>query len=375
MVLAEAFWVRNRHERADEHRAHAMALLGDGQPTRSRAWVLSRVAMRAFLSGEVQRASKVAQQAYEVADQTGAMEILAESLSMWATTRMHLGDASGLEDIERSVELASASGALGPLTRALNNLSAVHQELGDLETGYRIRIQAAETAAQLGSEPMVRWGQGVLVDHRYRHGDWDEAQRDADDFLARVKGGSPHVIAWQVFAIRAELRLAKDDVAGAIADAERALELGRSVGELQALGFTLAGCAHVFALADERARAAALAHDLIDRLRSGLRMQFAVINLPAFASAALRLGLSVELMDALAGYPDSRWLEAVRTYLTSDFAAAAELLALAGDRPDEAEARSRAGDAVNLGRALDFWRSMGATRYVHETESQLAALT
>ena len=42
-----------------------------------------------------------------------------------------------------------------------------------------------------------------------------EAQRDADDFLEPVEAGTPHVVAWQVFAIRAELRLARGDAAGA----------------------------------------------------------------------------------------------------------------------------------------------------------------
>jgi tetratricopeptide (TPR) repeat protein len=224
----------------------------------------------------------------------------------------------------------------------------------------------------------------VLTDHRYRRGNWDEAHRDADNFLAGVEAGRTHALAFQVFALRAELRLAKDDVAGAMADAERALAAGRANAEVQATSFTLASCAHVFALASHTERAAVLAHELLESLRRGVRMQFAVINLPAFASAAVRLGLRGELVDALAGYPESRWTEAVAAYLAGDFAAAAEILDQAGGKPDAAEARLRAAEQLaalgrrdeadeQLERALAFWRSVGATRYIREAESLLTA--
>jgi ribosomal protein S18 acetylase RimI-like enzyme len=297
--------------------------------------------------------------------------------------RVTAGDATGIEDLERSIELASASGALGTLARVLNSLAVAYQILGDLELGYRLRLEGAEAAERLGSESLRRWFQGVLIDHRFRRGDWDEAHRDADEFLAHVEAGSPHAGAWQVFAIRAELRLAKRDSAGALADAEQALAAGRAVGEVQTVSFVLAACAHVFALASERDRASGLAHELIELLRRGV-MQFADINLPAFASAAVRLGIGDELVDALAGHPQSRWTDAVRAYVAGNFVAAAEILGQAGARPDEAEARLRAAErhtaeghrvavGAQLEQALSFYRSVGAIRYVREAEVLLAA--
>jgi hypothetical protein len=55
-------------------------------------------------------------------------------------------------------------------------------------------------------------------------------------------------------------------------------------------------------------------------------MQFAVINLPTFAAAAVRLDLAQELLAALADHLETPWTEAVRAYARSDFAAAAEIL-------------------------------------------------
>ena len=113
-------------------------------------------------------------------------------------------------------------------------------------------------------------------------------------------------------------------------------------------------------------------------------MQFAVINLPMFAAAAVRLGLGEALFDALGTHPETRWSEATRAYVAGDFVAAAEILGRIGARPDEAEARFRAGEQLaaegrmaeaheQLRQALEFYRSVGATRYVRAGEALLAA--
>jgi thioredoxin-like negative regulator of GroEL len=114
-------------------------------------------------------------------------------------------------------------------------------------------------------------------------------------------------------------------------------------------------------------------------------MQFAVVNLPMLACAVLRLGLTDEVVDALASHPESPWTEAARAYLDHDFAGAAEILARTGAKPDEAEARLRAAERLvaegrrseadeELARALDFYRSVGATRYLREGNALRAAL-
>ena len=374
MLIGQSFWIQGRRGLADECSERAAALLGEGPPTKSRAWVLTRLAMRAFLTGKEARAVQLASESRNVSERIGWGEGLSDAFNLLGSIRVASGDAGGVEDIEQSVELAEASGALALITRVVNNLAVAHQELGDLEHAYSLRLEAARVAERLGSGSITRWYQGVLVDHRYRRGDWAEAYRDADDFLGQVEAGSPNVVAWQVFAVRAELRLAKGNSAGAVADAAQALAVGRENAELQAVNFVLPACAHVFAFAAARERAVELAHELLDSLRAGARMQFAVVNLPAFACAAVRLGLGDELVDALTGHPESRWTEAVRAYVAGDFVHAADLLAEAGARPDEAEARLRAG-GEHVERALEFYRSVGATRYIREAEALLAAST
>jgi tetratricopeptide (TPR) repeat protein len=293
---------------------------------------------------------------------------------------VHRGDAGGIRDIERGIEIASSSGSLAVLARVVNVLAVSYQVLGDLERGYRVRLEGAEVAERLGFEPLTRWFAGVLVDHHYRRGEWDEVQRGVDEFMARIESGSPHVLMWQVLAVRAELHLARGEVSGAVADAEKALEAARAVGEVQSLNYTLTMCTHIFALASEEQRALELAHELLGSVKQGNLMQFAVINLPAFAQAAVRLSLGEQLLDALASQPKSRWTEAVEAYVAGDYLTAADILAQAGTRVDEAEARLRAAEQLaaagnraeadeQRGLAAAFYRSVGATRYLEEAEA------
>jgi tetratricopeptide (TPR) repeat protein len=206
----------------------------------------------------------------------------------------------------------------------------------------------------------------------------------ADEFIAAIEAGAPHYSAWQVYAVRAEIRLAWGDPGAAIRDAESALAAGRTVADPQAVYFVLAACAHVLSLASGRGRAVPLARELLEALSRGVGMQFAVINLPSFASAVLRLDLAQKLVDALADHLQTPWTETVRAYAQGDFVAAAEILQRTGSRPEEAEARLQAAEQLiaegrraeadeQLQQALEFYRSVGATHYVRECEALLAA--
>ena len=109
-------------------------------------------------------------------------------------------------------------------------------------------------------------------------------------------------------------------------------------------------------------------------------MQFAVVNLPAFTSAAVRIGLADELRDALTGHVESAWTEVAHAYGSRDFAKAADTLETIGTKPDAAEARLWAArEHARTGRpkeaneqlelALAFYRSVDATSFVRECEA------
>jgi thioredoxin-like negative regulator of GroEL len=96
------------------------------------------------------------------------------------------------------------------------------------------------------------------------------------------------------------------------------------------------------------------------------------------------LGRGDDLLSATEAAPRTRWIEAARLYASGEFAGAAELYGQIGSAVDEADARLRAAEQLaeagrreeaeaQLERALTFYRSVGATRYVREGEDLLAA--
>ena len=104
----------------------------------------------------------------------------------------------------------------------------------------------------------------------------------------------------------------------------------------------------------------------------------------ALAAADLRRG--GDIAPSLAAARPTPWVEAARAIGEGDFIGAAELYARIGSRPDEAFARLRAGEsppggavspqtADELTRALEFFRSVAAVRYVSEGERLTTALS
>ncbi len=80
----------------------------------------------------------------------------------------------------------------------------------------------------------------------------------------------------------------------------------------------------------------------------------------------------------------TRWTVATRAVVRGEYAEAAELFAEIRTRPHEAYARLRAAEKLiaadqrteaddQLSRALAFFRSVGATRYLREAEALLSA--
>ena len=69
----------------------------------------------------------------------------------------------------------------------------------------------------------------------------------------------------------------------------------------------------------------------------------------------------------------TRWLDAAELVASGEFSAAADVYAEMGTLSDEADARLRSGRESEIRQALQFYRSVGATRYIEEGEALLAA--
>jgi hypothetical protein len=381
MLLSQAHWIRGEHELSAVHTKRAAALLEGAEPTRSAAWVVLRLASRAsIVDGDRARSNELAAQGLALAEQLDWSDGVSEALNLRGMNRAELGDVGGLADLERSVEIAASSGALNALSRAYNNLGTQYSTLGDLHRGYALRLEGAKVAERVGSTSEKQWFLGVLTERPYRTGDWDESLRMCAEFLAVVDAGEPHYVSWQVLARRAGIHMARNDATSATADAGRALELITDITDPQARYFTNALCAHVYAGLSRGADATRLTREVLDDLLRGVGMSFASVALPDLASTALRLGMLTELDSALEDHVPNPWIEAVHQYAAGDFVAAADLLAEIGSKPEEAEARLHAAEQLaaagrdeeageQVRQAIAFFRSVGATHYLDESES------
>jgi class 3 adenylate cyclase len=384
-LLASGFWMQGRDDLAAEHADRAANLVESAAPSRSTASVILRLASRAAIGhGDWTASLELASQGLALAERLEWPEGVSVALGLRGSNRVELGDRGGLEDMERSIELAASAGALGRLSTAYNNLSTMYGILGELDRGYELRLEGARVAEQISSPAQARWFLGVLSEYPYRRGEWDEALRMVDEFLAPVDAGEPHYVSWQVLARRTEIRLARGATAAAVEDAERALSLVAAIPDPQARYFTNAICAHVFTALSKREDGIRLVQEVLDDLRRGIGLSFASIALPSLASAALSLGLLPDLVAALEQHVENPWIEVVRRYGAGELVAAADLLGRIGSKPEEAEARLHAaaqlrGDGRDaeageqLQQALSFWRSVDATFYLAEGEELLTA--
>ena len=213
---------------------------------------------------------------------------------------------------------------------------------------------------------------------------WDDCVRLADVFIAECEAGAPHTLQASVHCHRGSIRLARDDMEGAVEDAERALELARGVQQPDRVFQSLAFAVRAFAAsgAIERARELASEFDFHHAWRQtpaagvvlhplrlgGVGSRFHGRAGPAAGGSEAADEVdrrdAVDLGWRLLREPPSssqRWKRG-RTRRTRDCARPSRSL--------PTEQRTEADE--QLAKALVFFRSVGATRYMREAEALLS---
>jgi len=272
------------------------------------------------------------------------------------------------------------------MLRGHNNLTAVYILQGDLVQSRAAQDRTVELAKHFGHRGHVRFIEaGAAVANRYMAGEWDDALERAESVIAHAEAGARFYQLAGMHAFRGLIRLARGDADGAESDAELTVELVRPVKDPQALFPDLAMGAAIFLSVGNQSRAGQTLAEAVAGLRELHRLGFAVIYLPLQAWVAVTLGRASDLVEVIEPEPfRSPWLRASLAVASRDFLAAADLLGGMGIVSDEAFFRLRAADQLvdegrraeadeQLMRALAFYRSVGATRYVREGEALLAA--
>jgi tetratricopeptide (TPR) repeat protein len=381
--LCEITWIAGESDKMAAHLAQAREL-AEGLPrNRARARVVSNASRFAMLASRDEEAIELAQEAIEMADELGFLEIKAAALNNYGTARANLHDLGGLDVLREAIELADEIEAPFESTRARGNMAAQLWQLGELQSAYDLWFEAAETSHRYGQTGFARWFDGILCPHSYALGDWQGARGRIDAFLAAVEAAGSHYLAGECFTVRARLKLALDDVDGAIRDAERAVELTRRARDPQNLYPTLANAAVVFGETGDTERAAALVEGFVDAVPGGA-LGYAAVFLHVLAWTVAGSDRADELAGAIGSDASFPWARAALAYLRGDVVAAADVCGAMGAVTEEAHDRLAAAKLLaadghraeadeQLYRALAFYRSVGASRYVREGEALLAA--
>jgi class 3 adenylate cyclase/tetratricopeptide (TPR) repeat protein len=380
--LARLFQTRGEVTAAYDYIDQALGLVEGLPQSAAKAEVLVYRSTLHLMASEFQQAIRLAREALPMVELLDLDALRSRALNTIGTSRVSMGDADGLSDIEHAIELARAADAFDYLHQAYNNLRFSQFNLGRLEDAAETLEAYRETVEHAGTEFERRFLQAEEAGEDFVHGRWDDALERVGAFLDEAEAGSPHYLEPRSRAMRASIRLARGDADGALSDSERGAEAARRALDPQAMAPALCGHAAVLLAAGRRDEADLLASELLQvpAVVEGLTDNGAVID---FAWLLRDLGRQGEFQAALEDVPPLPWFEAAAAIASGDFARAAEILSEIGFRPGEAYTRLRAAEALvqvrlareaeaELERALTFYRSVGATRYVRQGEALMA---
>jgi tetratricopeptide (TPR) repeat protein len=376
-------WYRGEREKAMPHFERAAVLIEDAPRSRVKADVLTDMARFAMLDDQDAKAFELGREALLMAEEFGLDGVRARILNTLGVVRVRLGDREGVADIEQSIE-TTAIGSPERL-RGFINLGTMLLDLGDdIRRSGELHAEGLREAERAGAIGPVRWLRAELFVNEYLTGRWNDAFAHVDEFLAEAETLERHYMNVAGYWVRALIRLARGDESGGLADAERALSLGRDAQDPQVLFPTIAYYSTALFETGRRSEGAALVDEVLGLIRSngtGLGGEWFV----SLSTAAVAADRGADLKPLLeAATLQTPWVRAALAHLAGEPAKAADILGEIDAVPHEAFARLRAGEAlveagrrveadVQLERALGFYRSVGATMYIRRAEALFAA--
>jgi len=381
-LIANSTWRLGRGEEAREHFDRGAAMIEDRPPSVEVAQGKGFLATYLMVTSQSREAIRVGREALAIAEQVGAEDIRAQTLNSVGTARVDLGDLGGFDDIQRSIEVSEANNLPFHVSRGYVNLGVSSFLAGDVRRALEAHQRGFEIVTRYGLESGIIWTKAEVAFDLFMLGRWDEALEIVDAEIARMEAGAPHYIEVQHRQTRARMRLGRGDPEGALADADRGVEVGRNAQDLQALMPTLAERARILFQLGRREEAAAAIDEVLGSIDPEPAMGWAWWIVPA-AVVLSGTGRASKIL-ALGGEElPSGWIQAARRWAMGDLSGAADLFDEMGSAGDEAAARTAEADRLItqgkrpdaepfLSRALELYRMMGATAFIQEAERLLA---
>jgi predicted ATPase/class 3 adenylate cyclase len=379
VALADVLhFTEGRSHEAAETVDQAVTLLADDPPSPAKAAALANQARFYGIADEMDTASRLAEEALELAVELDLEELEAHALNTRGIARVVSGDLEGIEDLEQSMAIAPRHSF--ELMRAMNNLSAIYIGLGDLDRGYGLVERSLEEARRLGHAVGIAWGETQLLDRLYWRGEWDELMKRSDALLT---GMSDALNSTDALLLRGRVFLGRDAMADSLESSAAALELAQKQGDPQVRFPAIATRASIVFQSGDETEASALVDELLSAWREN-PVSPAGPWIVEFSALLDALGRGGELRGATEHVRmRAIWLEGAEALVAGDALRAAEIYERIGAHADAAVTRlSAAEQLTSAGRraeadeqlelALAFFRAAGAERYIREAEALLA---
>jgi class 3 adenylate cyclase/tetratricopeptide (TPR) repeat protein len=362
-------WFSGDRAATDRYLADALEAIAGRPDSRARAEALSHQSGFLMLGGEFEESIRIGTEALPLVTAHGMQDQVARLHIVVGTARCCLGDDGGLGEIEEGIAVAEAEANVDMVVIGHDNLCSELQVFARIADARRVWQAGVKLAERYGLGRALRTARAMGAAWAYLDGRWDEALALTDDLIAAAEAGKADYTDPIMYALRAWMRFARGDDAGADADSARAAELARASDlQAQAAGYPArAAIAAAHGRPDE-------AHEIAsDFLAVGPSIVPAFCSpYPTLADVAwvfADLGRGDELAAAMLDRTpiESGWTQAAREILAGEPSRAAETIAALGHTAAAAYARYRAGDPSD-----GFHRAAGAVRFLSAPEPATA---
>jgi class 3 adenylate cyclase/tetratricopeptide (TPR) repeat protein len=340
IMLGELYWLEGRPDDSLRHIESALELVEGETDAPARAAAEAALARFYTNLNDPERALPLGLDAVRQAEKLGLDELRVDTLTTLGVARTMLGDLGGLDDLRQSVEAAEVLN-LAEVVRASANLASMLVHHGRLGEAFELYERGRVKARRFGDGRALRWLAIERMYEEYWRGDYEEALSSASSFLGDTDG-TPTLPDAGARLVRGHVRLAIEDLEGALEDSAEALEFAREAKDLQNLLPAVALRARVLAVVRRGEEAEGLVAEL-SHLWAEYAYEPASFWTADLAFATLDLSLPLEAPPKAPGTP---WLEAARALASGRLAEAAAAYRKIGSRPDEEAALQRAGAAA-----------------------------
>jgi len=386
-TLAARFcWFVGNRAGTDHYIAVALDAVAAQPASRARAEALTNQSGFHMLAGRFHESIRVGAEAMPLVEALGMEDQRARLHIVVGCARCCLGDPGGLDEIETGISVAQAAGAFEMVVIGYGNLSSELQFFGRLIDARRAWHHHLELSGRYGLARHVLNARADAADWAYLDGRWDEALAIAEELIAAAEAGDRYYSDPRVLSLRAWIRLARGDSAGAERDSARGRDLARA-SDLQAQSAAYSVRAAVALLTGSRGEADELASEL-----AGI----GEVMVPALCSAFPTLvdvawvfrdlGRANEFSDVVldADPIKSPWNDAARAICEDDLGRAANIIDGIGHPAAAAYVRLRAADAfaaagreteaeAQRAHAESFYGKVGAAAFLHGSDASAGA--